>query len=117
MTRLKENHYHIFAGGSLLSEKMLEGTIKANNDDLKKKFSEKTDEIEKLIKIYKDKVQQIEEITNMNKMFQKDLSELSKKVHFGMNINNINNRMASWYEEQNFTLEKITWYFSKIYWI
>ena len=53
----------------------------------------------------------------MNSNIQNDTDEMAKKVSFGLNTKNINNRMADWYEEQNEFFEWINYYLSKLYWL
>jgi len=116
----KKNYYEFAKGGlwyqNMLEKKAAKKTVDGS-DDFKIRFTEKKKEIIELLKIYEEKKRQKLEIEDMSKTIKADIAEIAKKVNFGINTKNINNRMFNWYEEQNDSLQTWKRRCSILYWI
>lgn len=116
-----QNTYQNFAKGGLWAQELLEkrnaqqaqGTV----NNLKQQFAQKKLEIKQLIKTYEEKTQVKDNTRGMSESIRNEVNEMAKKVNYGLNTKNVNNRMADWYEEQNEFLDNINWYITRLYWI
>lgn len=116
-----EKNYHTFSKGGFSYEKMRAKKASAKTmgkvNNLKKLFSEKTSEIQKLMTIHRQKNEQKKSNFSLQATMAKDTKKLANKASAGLNLKNIHNRMSDFYEEQNQLLEWMLWYITKIYWI
>ena len=116
-----EKDWYTFSKGGLWYQNYLEDkagkSLNNKKGNIQHRFDEKIAELEKLIKIYKDKNDNKINVEGANNKMQAESNELAEKVNFGRNLKNVNNRMSDWYEKQNEFYENLNWYISKFYWI
>ena len=120
---LDEAHknYHTFTKGGLWYQNYLEkkgGDITQKKEEaFKDRMKAKTDVLKTLIKSYTQRNDTKNLQLGVNETTRKNIDDIAKKVNFGLNTKNVNNRMSDWYEAQNEYLDNINWYVSRLYWI